>query len=160
MTISLRTAQIGRSGELLLQYLALIGKVVDMSQEFTFSDFGADELDRLAREHGFLKKGTRTWARRTPEFVQVVNLQRSQWSKDTQYLNFALWPLALGEPPSFAESKFHFRTRAERMAARDLRDFFIEADKLETLVELASALKTKRISGLVSKDLRPLLSPA
>jgi hypothetical protein len=123
-----------------------------------FSDLDPDELDRLARQHGFLKKGGRTWTRRTAEFVQVVNLQRSQWSKDTQYLNFALWPLALGEPPTFAESKFHFRTRAESMAARDLGDFFIEADKLTTLVELAAALNTKRISGLVSKNLRPLLA--
>ena len=45
------------------------------------------------------------------------------------------------------------------MAARNLRDFFVEADKLTTLVELATALDTKRISGLVSKNLRPLLAP-
>ena len=134
-----------------------MGIVVDVPQASNFSDLDADELDRLARQHGFLKKGSRTWTRRTGEFVQVVNLQRSQWSKDTRYLNFALWPLALGEPPSFAESKFHFRTRAESMAAFDLGDFFIEANRLTTLVELAAALSTKRISGVVSKDLSPLL---
>ena len=131
----------------------------DMTQGSIFSDLDVDELDRLARQHGFRKKGSRNWTRRTAEFVQVVNLQRSQWSKATHYLNFALWPLALGEPISFAESKFHFRTRAESMAARNLRDFFVEADKLTTLVELATALDTKRISGLVSKNLRPLLAP-
>ncbi|WP_413717937.1 DUF4304 domain-containing protein [Silicimonas sp. MF1-12-2] len=130
-----------------------------MTKVAIFSDLDAVELDRLARQNGFRTMGSRTWARRTAEFVQVVNLQRSQWSNETRYLNFALWPLALGEPTSFAESKFHFRTRAESMAARGLREFFTEADKLTTLVELAEALETNRISGLVSKDLRPLLTP-
>ncbi len=35
------------------------------------------ELDRLAKHHGFLKKRNRTWTRRTDDFVQLVNLQRS-----------------------------------------------------------------------------------
>lgn len=128
-----------------------------MPQVPDFSDLDADRLDRLARQHGFLGKGTRTWTRRTQDFVQLVNLQRSQWSKDTRYLNFALWPLALGEPPSLAERRFHFRTRAESMAVSDLEAFFVEADRLTTLAALAVAIGTKRISGLVSKDLRPLL---
>lgn len=128
-----------------------------MTQAQNFRDFEEAELDALAVGRGFRKKRSRTWARHTKDFVQIVNLQYSQWSKDIHYLNFALWPLALGEPPSFAESKFHFRTRAESMGAQDLKGFLDEVDRLTTLVELKAAINTKRISGLVSKDLWPLL---
>ncbi len=122
-----------------------------------FNKLDQSDIDRLAIEHGFRKRGARTWWRRTEDFVQVVNLQKSQWSKDISYLNFALWPLEFGEPPTLAESKFHFRTRAEVMKVGNLEGFFEEAGNLTTIAELAAALKAKRISGLVSKELRPLL---
>jgi hypothetical protein len=122
-----------------------------------FANLERSEIDQLARRHGFRGRGPRTWSRHKGEFVQLVNLQRSQWSKDITYLNFALWPLVLGEPRSFAESKFLFRTRGEHMSAEDLPGFFAEADKLTTLSELAEALRTRRISGGVRKELVPLL---
>jgi hypothetical protein len=102
-----------------------------MSGENVFASLRRDEVDRLARHHGFRGRGPRTWSRHTGDFVQLVNLQRSQWSKDITYLNFALWPLVLGEPTSFAESKFLFRTRGEHMSAEDLPSFFAEADNLQ-----------------------------
>src|SRR5947209_18581803 len=96
-----------------------------------------EELDALAQRHGFKRKGKQNWVRRTSDFVQLINLQRSQWADERRYLNFALWALALGEPPSVATSKFHFQTRAESMGATDLTGVFSRANALTTLVELS-----------------------
>jgi hypothetical protein len=128
-----------------------------MPHDNGFNSLDQSDIDLLAKEHGFRKRGARTWWRRTADFVQVINLQKSQWLKDISYLNFALWPLKLGEPPTLAESKFHLRMRAEAMRVRSLESFFEQAEKLTTVTELAAALDAKRISGLVSKELRPLL---
>jgi hypothetical protein len=43
------------------------------------------------------------------------------------------------------------------MSVRDLHGFFDEADKPTTIEELSQAFATKRISGLVRKDLAALL---
>ena len=121
-----------------------------------FRRVDAEQLDRLAQEHGFKRKGQRNWVRRTSDFVQLVNLQRSQWSED-RYLNFAMWPLALGEPPTVAESKFHFRTRAEKMAT-DLDGFFACADRLSTLDDLRAATASREVSCLMTGPMQALLS--
>jgi hypothetical protein len=118
----------------------------------------AEQLDRLAQQHGFKRKRQRNWVRRTSDFIQLVNLQRSQWS-DERYLNFAMWPLALGEPPTVAENKFHFRTRAEKMAA-DLDGFFACADRLGTLDDLRAATASGEISCLMTGPMQALLSRA
>ena len=132
-----------------------------MVDENLFRTLEAEQLDRLAQQHGFKRKGQRNWVRRTSDFVQLVNLQRSQWSSEVRYLNFAMWPLALGEPPTFAESKFHFRTRGERMAT-DLDGFFACADRLRTLGDLraATASGPGRISCLMTGPMQALLSQA
>jgi hypothetical protein len=129
-----------------------------MVDENLFRMLEAEQLDRLAQQYGFKRKGQRNWVRRTPDFVQLVNLQRSQWS-DERYLNFAMWPLALGEPPTFAESKFQFRTRGEKMAT-DLDGFFACADRLRTLDELRTATASGEISCLMTGPMQALLSQA
>jgi hypothetical protein len=116
-----------------------------------------EELDALAHRHGFKRKGKQNWVRRTSDFVQLINLQRSQWLDEGRYLNFALWPLALGEPPSIAESKFHFRTRAESIGATDLTGVFSRADALTTLAELSAAEAAGRVPGMMTRELRALL---
>ncbi len=131
--------------------------LINMSAENLFANLDRDEVDRLARHQGFRGRGPRTWSRHKGEFVQLVNLQRSQWSKDVSYLNFALWALVPGEPKAFAESKFLFRTRGEQMSVQDLPGFLEEADKLTSTSELAEALRTKRVSGWVRKELTALL---
>ena len=129
-----------------------------MSDPGAFSRLDPTTVDAAATRRGFERRGARVWRRRTGDFVQIVNLQRSQWSKDRTYLNFALWPLAMGEPPTLAESRFPFRTRAEAISAGSLSDLFDEADRLTTLQALAEALAEKRISGMVRKDLSALLA--
>lgn len=117
----------------------------------------AEELGALAHHRGFKRKGKLNWVRRTDDFVQLINLQRSQWADNFNYLNFALWPLALGEPPSTAESKFHFRTRAESLGAISLESLFSKIDALTTLAELKAAKAEGRVSGLMTRELRALL---
>ncbi|NNU80174.1 DUF4304 domain-containing protein [Halovulum dunhuangense] len=114
-------------------------------------------LDLAARAHGFTRRAGRNWVRQTADFIQLLNLQHSQWAPEDRYLNFALWPLALGMPPSLSERRFLFRTRADVPGASDLDEFFAVIDGLRSLAQLRDALGMRRISGLVSKDLRPLL---
>jgi hypothetical protein len=59
-----------------------------MPGENVFASLDRDEVDRLALNHGFRRLGSRTWSRHKGDFVQLVNLQRSQWAKDVTYLNF------------------------------------------------------------------------
>lgn len=131
-----------------------------MVDENCFRTLESEQLDRLAQQHGFKRRGQRNWVRRSSDFVQLVNLQRSQWSEE-RYLNFAMWPLALGEPPTVAESKFHFRTRGEKMAP-DLGGFFACADRLTTLDDLraATASGPGQISCLMTGPMQALLSQA
>jgi hypothetical protein len=131
-----------------------------MADDNPFRRVEAEQLDRLAQQHGFKRKRQRNWVRRTSDFVQLVNLQHSQWS-DERYLNFAMWPLALGEPPTVAENKFHFRTRAEKMAP-DLEGFFSVADRLSSLDEVRAATTSGpgRISCLMTGPMQALLSRA
>lgn len=119
-----------------------------------------DHIEAFASERGFHRKGQRNWIRRTADFVQLVNLQRSQWAKTDNYLNFALWPLALGEPPAISESKFHFRARMEDICASGrLVDFFREIDgQFDTLSSLRAASAEGRLAGAyLSSQMRSLL---
>lgn len=121
--------------------------------------YDAELVSRLAERHGFKRRGQRNWVRRTPDLVQLVNLQASQWAADDNYLNFAVWPLALGEPPSYAESKFLFRIRAEDLGATDETAFFDAINgQFDTLDQLRSALASRPLSAMVHRDLRVLLS--
>lgn len=114
-------------------------------------------IGETAPRRGFQRKGKATWVRRTKDFIQLVNVQRSAWAADQSYLNFALWPLALGEPSAVVESKFMFRTRAEDLGVTDAEALFDAADRLESLQLLRAALASSALSGLVSVELRRLL---
>jgi len=65
--------------------------------------------DTLSDE-GFARSGD-NWTRSLDETVQLVNLQRSQWS-DAYYLNLAVWVKQLGDPPKkLKENLCHIRQR-------------------------------------------------
>ena len=117
----------------------------------------AAAINEAAFRRGFKRKGKANWVRRTDDFVQLVNLQGSAWSTDQNYLNFGLWPLALGESNTFAESKMMFRTRAEAFGAFDPDTLFDAADRLQSLEDLRASLARGSVSGLVSLELRLLL---
>ena len=118
-----------------------------------FGHLDADEFDVAARQAGFDRRGKRNWVKRTSDFVQLINLQKSQWSSEN-YLNFALWAVAFGEPPKLDESKFHFRTRAEDLGAHDVDGFFAAAERLSTIKALRNAEESGQIAGLMAKELR------
>ncbi|MEQ1944032.1 DUF4304 domain-containing protein [Mesorhizobium sp. VNQ89] len=114
--------------------------------------FDIRELDEQATPLGFKRRGKQNWVRRTDDFVQLINLQKSAWSGEMNYLNFALWPLAFGEPPTLAESKFHFRVRAD-----SFQTLFHFACELKSLAALrihpirASALSTIALTNLLDQ---------
>ncbi|MGE0660785.1 MAG: DUF4304 domain-containing protein [Reyranellaceae bacterium] len=107
-------------------------------------------LHEKAIDHGFRRHRRQNWVRRTDDFIQLINLQNSAWSREVNYLNFALWPLALGEPPTHAENKFHFRMRANSPD-----ELFAAADELRTLDDLRRS--PLRSAGLTTKVLIDLL---
>ncbi|TPL81577.1 DUF4304 domain-containing protein [Mesorhizobium sp. B2-3-13] len=113
--------------------------------------FDPDEVHEGATRHGFKRRGKQNWYRKTDDFVQLINLQKSSWSSDANYLNFALWPLVFGEPPTLAESKFHFRMRAD-----DIQTLFAVAEDLRSLDDLAR--NRARITGLTTIALTNLLN--
>jgi hypothetical protein len=101
--------------------------------------FDPHQVHTLAAQNGFKKIRPKNWARRTIDFIQLVNLQGSQWSQEENYLNFALWCLAFGEPSSMVEYKFHFRMRAEELGVSDAFAFFAAIEgKFENLNQLGS----------------------
>lgn len=121
--------------------------------------YDREQLHQLAEQHGFQARGKRAWLRRTSDLIQLINLQASQWSRDDEYLNFAFWPLAFGEPPTIAESKFPFRARAEDLGAESLEAFFsIIENRLKSTDQLHVAVAADEVSGLISRQFRDLLA--
>jgi hypothetical protein len=128
--------------------------------ERPFTSRDTTELNEAAISHGFLRRGQKNWVRRTCDFVQLINLQHSQWSAEDGYINFAIWPLRFGEPDTLAASKFPFRIRAESVA-RDLTTLLEVADRFESLTALREAYAARLLdSGFVSKEMRTLLEGA
>lgn len=118
-----------------------------VSGERPFTTRETLELNDAATSHGFCQKRPRNWVRRTIDFIQLINLQFSDWSPDEGYLNFALWPLAFGEPPTIAQSKFPFSTRAE-LIARDIPTLFQVADRFGNLPAFRQAYE----AGLLAQS--------
>ena len=117
----------------------------------------AAAINEAAVRRSFKRKGKPSWVRRTADFVQLVSLQGSAWSADQNYVNCGLWPLAVAEPTTLAESKMMLRTRAEDLRASDFDTLFNAADRLQSLENLRASLAGGSVSGLVSVELRRLL---
>lgn len=131
-----------------------------VSGERPFTTRETLELNEAATSHGFRQKKPRNWVRRTTDFIQLINLQFSDWSPDEGYLNFALWPLAFGEPPTISESKFPFRTRAE-LIARDMSTLFQVADRFGNLLAFRQAYEAGLLAqSFVTIELQQLLKKA
>ena len=129
-----------------------------MTADNPFQNFSEAELNGIAEQNGFKRKGSRNWIRRTSELVQLLNLQKSQWAADAHYLNFALWPLVFSEPPSLAESKFPFRIRGGSIGANDLEEFFAVIGKIGTLDDLRNLQRSRKMPALITKPLLELLA--
>lgn len=107
---------------------------------------------------GFRRCRPRNWVRRTADFVQLVNLQRSQWSKEDSYLNFALWPTLMGEPPSLTENTFPFRLRVEGIDGYDISAFLLRLERdFGSLNRLRQSIEAYR-SGYVTLQMQDILT--
>ncbi len=114
------------------------------------------EIDDSLVSAGFRRIRPRNWARRTGDVVQLVNLQRSQWSKEDNYLNFALWPLVMGEPPSLAENRFPFRLRVETPGGIAAFLPLLERD-FGSMLRLRESIGAYRAVAWVTLKLRAIL---
>ncbi|KZE92095.1 hypothetical protein AVP42_02888 [Agromyces sp. NDB4Y10] len=102
----------------------------------TFDEFGA----KLG-----LEKRARTWYRRSPGMVGILNLQKSQWGAQ-YYVNVAFWFTALGAEEFPNEREAHVRSRldavlgqadaAELTALLDLDAPIREADRVTELLRV------------------------
>jgi hypothetical protein len=70
-------------------------------------------LKPCLKEIGFKKKGA-TWHRANSDFIQVVNIQGSQWSK-IFYINLGVYLKQLGDEQTPVEYKCHIRTRLSQL---------------------------------------------
>lgn len=71
-----------------------------------------NEMKTLLKERGF-KKTALTWRLFSDGCVLVFNIQKSQWDKDTFYINAGIYFASLGSEVNPSENKCHVRTRLE-----------------------------------------------
>lgn len=67
------------------------------------------ELNELLSDGGYLRSKD-TWRRRSPEVVEVVNIQKSQYGHQ-YYLNYGIWILAVGENKAPRDEDCHIQIR-------------------------------------------------
>lgn len=75
-------------------------------------------LKPALKSYGFRKKGG-TWWRHLDDFIQVINIQGSQWSKRF-YLNLGVYIRELGDKEWPAEYDCHVRVRLSSIADSEL----------------------------------------
>lgn len=75
-------------------------------------------LDSALRKSGFSRHGKRNWSRQSHDVLQLINLQKSQYSDD-EYINVALWPQIFGTPEKLSEHKFPLRGRLESVLGEE-----------------------------------------
>lgn len=100
----------------------------------TFDEFGA----KLG-----LEKRARTWYRRSPDVVSILNLQKSQWGAQ-YYVNVAFWFTALGAEEYPNEREAHVRSRLDALLGQ------ADAAELTAFLDLDAPIReTERIAGLL-----------
>lgn len=112
----------------------------------------ADSLGPVLKAAGFKKKRADTWCRQDVDVISVLNLQKSNYSRQ-YYINVALWLKALGEAKAPMEHKCHIRFRLERLMPIDER----EVTRLLNLedVTMADEERSAQISSLIERHVIP-----
>ena len=103
------------------------------------------------KEHGFKKKGA-TWHRDTGEFIQVVNIQGSQWSPSF-YINLGVYIKRFGGKETPDEAECHARERLNQIVENknrfnDLLNYEIRIDTDVRVNELRFSLKNEGLNWL------------
>ncbi len=100
----------------------------------TFDEFGA----KLG-----LEKRARTWYRRSPDVLSILNLQKSQWGAQ-YYVNVAFWFTALGAEALPKEREAHVRTRLDTLLRQT------DPAELRAFLDLDAPIsETDRVAGLL-----------
>lgn len=106
-------------------------------------------LKPALKAYGFRKKAG-TWWRHQDDFIQVVNIQGSQWSKRF-YLNLGVYIKALGDKEWPAEYDCHVRVRLSSIADSAL------VNELLNYEEVLKEKEREIISEIVVKEGIPWL---
>lgn len=77
------------------------------------------DLEPILLLSGFTRRGKRNWVRQSQDVLQLINLQKSQYS-DEEYVNVALWPEVLGKAQALSEHKFPLRGRVENVLGEEV----------------------------------------
>ena len=101
------------------------------------------------KAHGFRKKGG-TWWKHLESFIQVINIQGSQWSKRF-YLNLGVYIKELGDKEWPAEYDCHIRIRLNSISDSTL------VNKLLNYEEDLEGIKREKISEIVETEGIPWL---
>ncbi|MFT6909938.1 MAG: hypothetical protein ACJAS1_006665 [Oleiphilaceae bacterium] len=111
-------------------------------------------INPLLNDLGF-KKSNSTWRRDQSESIAVINIQKSQWSDGSFYINLGVFFSSLGNDTSPMENKCHVRVR---MPVKDpLKTVSAANEWLEARALLKDAVKLAADDskkGLVLKELR------
>jgi hypothetical protein len=106
-------------------------------------------LKPALKSHGFRKKGG-TWWRQLDNFIQIINIQGSQWSKRF-YLNLGVYIKELGDKEWPAEYDCHVRVRLSSITESTL------VNDLLNYEEDLEGKKREEISEIVVKEGIPWL---
>jgi hypothetical protein len=85
----------------------------------------------MLHKAGFNRRGKRNWVRTPQDIVQLVNLQKSEFSEE-EYLNVALWPTALGSAGLHPEYKYPIRARIQDLLGEEAA---VDADHINRLID-------------------------
>lgn len=105
----------------------------------------------VLKDAGFKKKDA-TWRRTKDGFIQIFNVQGSQWSKSF-YFNLGVYITALGEDKAPLEHDSHIRNRADNLATDrerygQLLDLENDIPADERYKELAELIESRVIPWL------------
>lgn len=108
----------------------------------------ADQLAPDMKSRGFRKSGA-TWHRDQGRIIQVLNIQKSQWS-DRFYINVGVYLKDLGTEARPTEYRCHVRCRAEQLVASS------ELPELHLLLNFAESVPSveryARLRAFVEKS--------
>ncbi len=113
-------------------------------------------ISEIVKNCKFIKTAS-TWRRITGVKIDVINLQRSQWSM-AFYLNYGVYFTSIGTLTEPKEYECHIRTRVSALCPVDFKiddylDFTNDKDNSERITKIQAAVKygLKWLDGITDK---------
>lgn len=108
-------------------------------------------LSPTLKAHGFRKKDS-TWRRTRDGFIQIINVQGSQWSRSF-YLNLGIYIEAIGAKATPLEFDCHIRNRADNLV-EDHRQY---QQLLDFEVSISPEVRFRELNEIIEKRVIPWL---